>query len=130
MNREQQGFTIVELLVAILILGIVTASISTLFISINTLQRKTSHIDSATRAAQREIETLRNDNYGSLIAGQTLDFTDQLPATLPKDRAGTAAISEPSPDLKRVDVTVTYTESGRQEKVVLSSLIGVIGITQ
>ena len=130
MKRNQHGFTIVELLVAIMIIGVVTASISSLFISINTLQRKTSHIDSATRAAQREVETLRNDNYGALIAGQSINFTDQLPTSLPADRKGSATVSEPSPDLKRVDVTVTYTDGGKQEKVVLSSLIGVIGITQ
>ncbi|MFO0781811.1 MAG: type II secretion system protein [Candidatus Saccharimonadales bacterium] len=130
MKRGQQGFTIVELLVATLIIGVVTASISTLFISINTLQRKISRTDSATRAAQREIETLRNDNYAALVAGQTLNFTDQLPTSLPADRKGTVVVSEPSPDLKRVDVTVTYTDGGKQEKVVLSSLIGVIGITQ
>ena len=130
MKRGQQGFTIVELLVATLIIGVVAASISTLFISINTLQRKTSRIDSATRAAQREVETLRNDNYGSLTAGQTINFTDQLPTTLPADRNGTVTVSQPSTDLKRVDVTVTYTDGGKQEKIVLSSLIGVIGITQ
>ncbi len=130
MKRNQQGFTIVELLVAIMIIGVVTASISSLFISINTLQRKTSRIDSATRAAQREVETLRNDNYSELVAGQNIDFTNQLPTNLPADRNGTVAVSEPSADLKRVDVTVTYTDGGKQEKVVLSSLIGVIGITQ
>lgn len=130
MKNKQQGFTIVELLVATLIIGIVAASISTLFISINTLQRKTARIDSATRAAQREVEMLRNDNYASLTAGQSLSFTDRLPNSLPADRNGTVTVSEPSPDLKRVDVTVTYTDSGKQERIVLSSLIGVIGITQ
>lgn len=130
MKRGQQGFTIVELLIATLIIGVVVASISTLFISINTLQRKTSRVDSATRAAQREIEMLRNDNYGALAAGQDIDFTDQLPNSLPADRNGTVTVSEPSPDLKRVDVTITYTDGGKQERIVLSSLIGVIGITQ
>lgn len=130
MKSDQKGFTIVELLVAILIIGIMTASISSLFISINSLQRKISQIDSATRAAQRQIEVLRNDNYGSLTAGETIDFTDQLPTSLPKDRSGVVTVSEPTSDLKRVDVTVTYSDSGKQEKIVLSSLIGVIGITQ
>ncbi len=130
MDDQRDGFTIVELLITILIVGIVTASISSLFISINNVQHKTSNVDSATRAAQREIELLRNDNYASLTAGQTINFTDQLPTSLPADRSGTATISEPAADIKRVDVNVTYTEGGKQQKVTLSSLIGVIGITQ
>lgn len=130
MNRSESGFTIVELLIAIMIMGIIIASISTLFIGVNNLQRKTSRIDSATRAAQREIETLRNDNYGMLTAGQTINFTSSLPKNLPTDRNGTVEVSEPSADLRRVDVTVTYTEGGKQQKIILSSLIGAIGITQ
>lgn len=130
MNYDQRGFTIVELLVAILIIGITTASISSLFISVQGVQRKTSYLDSATRAAQREVESLRNDNYGSLTAGQTINFTSDLPTSLPANRSGTVTVSEPSSDIKRVDVTVTYTDGGKQQVVKLSSLIGVIGITQ
>jgi prepilin-type N-terminal cleavage/methylation domain-containing protein len=130
MKHSQNGFTIVELLVTILIVGIVTAALSSLFISIQNVQKRTSYVDAAMRAAQREVEVLRNDNYGTLTAGQTIDFTDQLPAILPSSRSGTAVVSEPTADLKRVDVTVSYDEGGKQQKVMLSSLIGVIGITQ
>ena len=130
MKSNQSGFTIVELLITIIIVGIVTASLSSLFISIQNVQRKTSNVDSAMRAAQREIEVLRNDNYGTLTAGQTIDFTNQLPTNLPASRTGTAVVSEPTPDLKRVDVTVSYNEGGKLQKIMLSSLIGVIGITQ
>lgn len=130
MNQNQKGFTIVELLVAIIIIGITTASISSLFISIQNVQRKTSYLDSATRSAQREVESLRNDNYASLTAGQTINFTSELPTSLPSNRSGTVVVSEPSADIKRVDVTVSYTDGGKQQVVKLSSLIGVIGITQ
>lgn len=130
MKDDQSGFTIVELLVTIIIIGIITASLSSLFISTQNIQKKTTYMDTAIRAAQREVEVLRNDNYSTLTAGQTIDFTSQLPTSLPSSRNGTAVVSEPVADLKRVDVTVTYNEGGKQQKVILSSLIGVIGITQ
>lgn len=129
MKQKQAGFTIVELLVTIAIVGITTASLSSLFISIQNVQKQTTYVDTATRAAQREIETLRNDNYASLTPGQTIDFTSQLPAVLPK-ASGNVQISQPATDLRRVDVTVSYTANGSQHNVMLSSLIGVIGITQ
>ncbi|HVI60713.1 MAG TPA: type II secretion system protein, partial [Candidatus Saccharimonadales bacterium] len=130
MNERQSGFTLVELLVTIAIVGITTASLASMFISIQKIQHQTLHVDGATRAAQREIESLRNDNYASLTPGQTINFTSQLPDNLPPGSSGTVQVSQPSNDLRRVDVTVTYKENGKQRNITLSSLIGVIGITQ
>jgi prepilin-type N-terminal cleavage/methylation domain-containing protein len=129
MNKQPAGFTIVELLVTIAIVGITTASLSSIFISIRNIQQQTAYVDAATRAAQREIETLRNDNYASLTPGQTIDFTSQLPSSL-LHASGTVQVSQPAADLRRVDVTVSYASSGAQRSITLSSLIGVIGITQ
>lgn len=129
MKNTQAGFTIVELLVTIAIIGITTASVSSIFISIQHVQQQTTYTDMATRAAQREIETLRNDNYAELTPGQTLDFSSQLPNALP-NATGSAVVSQPTNDLRRVDVSVSYKSEGTQRTIELSSLIGVIGITQ
>lgn len=130
MKDDTAGFTLVELLVTITVFGIAVAGISSIFISIQRIQHRAAYADYATRAAQREIEVLRNDNYGALTPGQTIDFTSDLPSNLPSQRSGTVTVSQPSADLRRVDVTVRYTVSGKESTVTLSSLIGVIGITQ
>jgi prepilin-type N-terminal cleavage/methylation domain-containing protein len=130
MKDKQAGFTIVELLTTIVLIGLVTGWLASLFISIQNIQQQTTYVDLATRAAQREIETLRNDNYASLTPGQTINFTSQLPSRLPGGSSGTVQVSQPTTDLRRVDVTVTYKVIGKQRNVTLSSLIGVIGITQ
>ena len=127
--KKDGGFTLVEVLVTILLLGVTIASLSSMFISIRTVQVQTSYYDTANRAAAREIESLRNDSYGSLTAGQVIDFTADLPTNLP-NRHGSATISAPSDGLRRVDATVTYTSQGKTRTVTLSSLIGEIGITQ
>lgn len=123
------GFTLVELLVTIAVIGIAAGSIATIFVSIQNIQHQTIYADTATRAAQREVETLRNDNYATLTPGQSIDFTSSLPSSLPK-ASGTVQVSQPATDLRRVDVTVNYTAGDQQRIVTLSSLIGVIGITQ
>jgi prepilin-type N-terminal cleavage/methylation domain-containing protein len=130
MKDKQAGFTIVELLTTVILIGLVTGWLGSLFISIQNIQQQTTYVDLATRAAQREIETLRNDNYASLTPGQTINFTSQLPSRLPGGSTGTVQVSQPTADLRRVDVTVTYKVVGKQRSVTLSSLIGVIGITQ
>lgn len=129
-KNKQSGFTIVELIVTIAIIGIAAASISSMFITIQRMQKLAALRDSATRAAQSEIEALRNNNYASLTPGQQINFTSSLPSSLPANKSGIAEISQPTDDLRRVDVTVSYTYSGKNYNVSLSSLIGVIGITQ
>lgn len=129
MSRKESGFTLVELIVSITIIGIVITSVVSLFLIVQSTQRRTVYLESATRAAQRQVESLRNNNYNNLVAGQTINFTSQLPANL-KQSSGTVLVSEPSPGLKRVDVTVEYYEGTSRQEVKLSSLIGILGITQ
>lgn len=126
---KDDGFTIVELVVAIVFLGMVSLGISGLYVSISNIQRQSQYTATANRAAQAEIETLRNSNYNQLTAGQTITFTNQLPAGLPQ-ATGTVIVSEPQTGLKRVDVTVSYKPGTQQKNITLSSLIGVIGITK
>lgn len=127
--KKDAGFTLVEILMTILLLGVATASITSVFISIRNIQLQSAYYDTAHRAAAREIESLRNDSYASLTAGQTINFTSSLPASLP-NATGTAVISAPTESLRRVDATVSYKSQGKTKTFTLSSLIGEIGITQ
>lgn len=127
--KKEGGFTLVEILITILMVGVASASLTSIFISIRNIQLQSSYYDLANRAAARQIELLRNDSYATLTAGQNINFTSDLPTTLP-NRSGTAVISAPSEGLRRVDATVTYKAQGQTRTVTLSSLIGEIGITQ
>ncbi len=124
------GFTLVELLIAIMAFGFVASGLSVMFGSIQNIQQRAVYLESANQAARSEVESLRNNNYAQLTDGQTITFTNSLPSNLPKPRSGTAVISEPTPGIKRVNVTVTYSDKGTPKKVTLSSFIGVIGISQ
>lgn len=128
--KDNSGFTLVELVATIAVLGIVSLGIANMFYSIQFVQKESNYLDRATRAAQSEVELLRNNSYNSLTAGQTIDFSSSLPSSLPNGSTGTVNVSEPSPGLKRVDVTVSYYDGGKQQSVKLSSLIGVIGLSQ
>ena len=130
-NKQQEaGFTLVELLVTIVVLGIIIASMAGLYWTMQVTQVQSQHLDMANRAARTEIENLRNNGYNALTPGSTIDFTSSLPSSLPKDKVGTVAVSQPVDDLRRVDVTITYTDFGKHQKVILSSNIGIIGIGQ
>lgn len=130
MGHKERGFTLAELMVTIVVAGIVVSSVALLLSTIQRSQRETAFLETATRAAQRQIEVLRNNQYNQLTPGEDIDFTDELPASLPSPKSGVVEVSEPSAGLRRVDVTITYREGGRDRAVELSSLIGVLGITQ
>lgn len=105
--------------------------ISSLFIAINSVQRQNEHLSVAARAGETKIESLRNNHYNSLaVSPPAIDFTSELPSELPEPRSGTVTVSEPSPGLKRLDLQITYFESGRNKTVKMSTLIGNIGISQ
>lgn len=126
----EAGFTLVELIVTIVVLGIVITSIAGLYYAMQITEVQSQRYDLAVRAARTEIEELRNNGYGSLSPGSTITFTSSLPSGLPAGKAGTVTISQPTPDLRRVDVTITYTDFGIAKTVTLSSDIGIIGLRQ
>jgi type II secretory pathway pseudopilin PulG len=129
MNLDAAGDTLVELLVTIVVIGITFASIAYLFISIENVQRQTTYLDLATRAAQQEVEALRTYNYlTNLTNNVPIDFSGQLPADLPAGSTGTVQVVAPSTDLRRIDVAVTYSFAGSPHTVTLSALIGAIGL--
>lgn len=130
MKRNEHGFTLVELMVTMIVAGIVITSISTMFLTIQRTQRRTAYLESATRAAQRQVEVLRNRQYNQLTPGVDIDFTSSLPDSLLAPRTGTVEVSEPTAGLRKVDITVTYRDGSDTRPVKLSSLIGVLGITQ
>lgn len=135
MNRKspsgaQSGFGLVEVVMAIGLLAVTSLALTGLFRSILHIQSSALYQKSATLAAQREIESLRNSNYNDLTAGSSIDFSADLPSNLPSPKTGTAAVTEPVSGLKRVDVTINYRHGTATKTVKVSSMIGIIGITQ
>lgn len=130
MGRGERGFTLVELMTTIVVIGIVVGSISSLMLAVQRTQRESMFMEGATWAAQREIEVLRNNQYGSLTPGENITFTSDLPDYLPSPRSGVVEVSEPATGLRRVDVTVSYGSNNDQRSVKLTSFIGVLGIAQ
>lgn len=133
MNKPklQTGFTVIEVLVAVSIFAISIISIATLAASLQQAHRNNQYLAIASTAAKDIIEIARNTEYGSLKYGETINKNSILPSNLPNGNASlTTVYVEGTYALKRVDVTVTYTVGTDTRKVMLSSFIGLSGITQ
>jgi prepilin-type N-terminal cleavage/methylation domain-containing protein len=123
LNSIEDGFTLIELVVTMVVLGIIITSLSGMYYIMQSIAVQGQHLDT-------EIEDHRNSGYNSLIPGSNINFTASLPTSLPKNASGTVVISQPLSGLIKVDVTISYTDFGSQHNVELSSDIGVIGIGQ
>lgn len=126
---KNQGFTLIEIVIATALSGLLVISVTNLFIVVEDVQRQTQRMELATRAGEQKIEDLRNNHYNTLEPGTTIDFTSELPLQL-DDPSGTAKITEPEPGLRRLDVNVTYYDGKRERMVDLTTIIGNVGISQ
>jgi prepilin-type N-terminal cleavage/methylation domain-containing protein len=127
-NSSQLGFTLIELVVAMTVIGIMILSISDLFISISKSQRQTAVIEAATRAGTEKIESLRNSSYIALTPGSIIDFTSELPDTIPTPRSALITVTEPVADLRKLDLVITVPHATTTREIRLTTVLGEIGI--
>lgn len=92
------GFSLVEIVVATAVIGMMIIAMSNLLIAVSSIQEQNDHLALASRVAEARIESLRNSHYNSLpISPPAIDFTSELPEELPGPKIGTVTVTEPNP---------------------------------
>lgn len=133
-RRRIRGFSLIELLAAVFILGVGLTSVSTLFVAGLISTRKAQRVSVALNAAQQQTERLRSAGFsgcsvdpdiwasedGYTILEQNTDLTGRIGFAVPElpNGQGEMAIdfydsgSGIYPNLKTVSVTVTWLGGG------------------
>lgn len=131
LTRTQQGLTIVELVVATAVTGLLILAIANTFITVVGIQRQSRNLSLATNAIESKLESLRNAKYNEITTSPPpVDFESELPAELGGPRLAQVIVSEPRPDVKRLDAIVAWQEGSLTRTVKLSTLVGKLGINQ
>jgi type II secretory pathway pseudopilin PulG len=129
--KNQEGFTLVELVVTAVFVAAASAAIIGIFIVTGKLARQSRNLAVATALAEQKIEVYRDAGYAALPTGTPAeDFSGSLPANFGGPKSAVTNVSLPHAGLKQVDVVILYTEDKRPKQVRLTTLIAQRGINR
>lgn len=128
-NKNARGFTIVEVLVAIAVAGIMIGSLSEVVTTyVHTAQRG-RYLNIANAYVEAKVESLRNIGYNGVAVGTT-SLTSNLPTQLPPNRTASMTITSPSAGIKQADITISYNDQGKSNSYSYTTYIGELGVGQ
>lgn len=119
----------VELLIAIIVGGILVLSLNNIVSTHVYLSQRGRDLSVANSYAEQKIEALRSKGFLTLSNGTT-NVTSELPGELKSPRSASLNISSVSPAIKRVHLSVTYSEQGTARTQTYTTYVGELGVGQ
>jgi prepilin-type N-terminal cleavage/methylation domain-containing protein len=128
-RRSIDGFTVVELVVAIVIAGIIIPAVALALTTLATTNYQARDLAQANMIGQNKVESLRSIGYNS-VPLSTVSFNSELPASMGKPKSASYTVSSPATGIKQVDVTISFTEYKSSKSVTYRSYISELGVGQ
>ncbi len=113
-RREEDGFTVVEVLISMVILGFVLIAVNALLLAGFTQAAVSKRASDAAGVAQQELETLRDLSYANIQAAPSKTLTVGA-YTYTVNR--TVIVDDPQPNMKHITITVTWDLQGGRSYV-------------
>ena len=128
-HAANAGFTIVELIVTIVIMGVIIPAVAIALTNLTVVDYQARDLALANFIAQNKVETLRSAGYNSLSNG-TQSFSSQLPNTMGSPKSASYAVSTPITGVKQIDVTISYTEYKKTKSIAYRTYVSELGVGQ
>lgn len=128
-DKNSQGFSVVELILSITVGVLFITALTEITNNYVALGQKSRNVILANSYVESKIETLRNIGYNGLTSGTT-DLTGELPSQLPKPDSASMTISSAGSNLKKIDISVTYNDKGKNRTYGYSAYVGEISVLQ
>lgn len=110
-RSSKKGFSLIEVLIAVFILGIVSLTLISVFIYGFNVIYKTKQLTLATQIAQEEVELIRNMNFDDILTLDSSYGHDSLSELV--NGTGTLSLQDgPGTDIKKLTVSVTWDYRG------------------
>ena len=131
-SRAEEGFTLIETIVAIAVMAMVFLAISGVFNTLHQVNARANTLTIVTQLAQQQLENIRNTPYTSITVGTT-DISSILTPYAniggPKSASIATTLVDPN-GLKSVDITINYTDHKYAKIVKLTTLVALNGVNK
>lgn len=129
MKRGDKGFSVVELILSIVVGGLFLLSLTQITNNYIILGGKSRNVVLLNSYAEGKLETLRNIGFNGLASGTT-DVSSELPSQLAKPKSASLVITTPQTNLKKADLSITYSDRGVNRTATYTAYIGEISDLQ
>jgi len=129
MTKNESGFTLVELMTAIVIGAFFFGAVSTLISNNSHLANRSRDVAATNAFVENKVEELRSAGYLSLSNGNS-NITSELPDELRPPRSATVNVTSASTSVKKVEISVGYNEQGSTKTYSYTTYIGELGVGQ
>jgi len=120
LRKDQKGFTLLEFLIAVMVLSIGLLGMASLTGAMINFNRTAYNSTKAVTLAEEKMEELRNLSYQSLLDESTSDSDTESIFT----RGWTLEFGEPDDGMTTITVTVTWTWKGTSKSIDIKSIVG------
>jgi len=136
MNKKTaQGFTVIELLITLIVVGVVFLAFTTTYAGITNISKKGTDVATASQMAFAKLQEYENLDFNNLpptapigSLQQVEDFSSSLPGVLEAPRTGIVYINTVSSTLKQVVVKVTFGSGASQRYIEYDTFIQKHGV--
>ncbi|MFN2433178.1 MAG: prepilin-type N-terminal cleavage/methylation domain-containing protein [Gemmatimonadota bacterium] len=118
--RPSRGFTLVEIMVAILLVGVGLMGLAAISTTVSRANAQSGTLTAATGLAQERVERFRTDAFASIANGSDTRDLDGVRYT----RTWTVTNDVPAVGLKTIVVTVSWTSRGQTRSTSLRTIRG------
>jgi prepilin-type N-terminal cleavage/methylation domain-containing protein len=130
LEGNQSGFSIVELLITLVIIGITFGAFMVTFTTIQNINKKALDVAAANNVAFAKMQDYENQAFNTLPTTtpqgslkMVEDFSSSLPTSLQSPRVGQVFVNTVSGSLKQVVVNVSFGSGGAQRQIQYANFI-------
>jgi type II secretory pathway pseudopilin PulG len=126
---RDSGFTIAELVITIVIMGIIIPAVALALTNLSVVNYQARDLALANMIAQNKVETLRSSGYNSISLG-TQSFSSELPSNMGSPKSASYTVTSPQTGIKQIDVNISYTEYKSVKNTTYRTYISELGVGQ
>ena len=128
-ESRQVGFTIVELIVSMIVVGILIVGLNSIYMAHMIQSHRARNLVIVNSFVENKIESLRSAGFLSISDG-TSNISTELPTDLGAPHSATMQITSPVSGIKKVALSITYNDGGGQRTYDYQTYIGELGVGQ